>query len=316
MVFKPHLPNFNYTLFIVTNGNKYAIITVTTQSFLPGTLVAIHSFLKTNTWFSGDIIVLANQIEPRFERFFMLFPRIKVTQISPEIIERTESVSHRFNQFQHRKAQFYSLDFARFTDYDKLLFFDSDVLFLKDLRELFDQQAPMLCIGDGFYYKGMLRDPKTYQEVKSADLKATQEVWTDNFNAGFMLFDGSLLKGNHHANLVKMIDTGLFGSVTTNHSDQLILNKYFKEDYQLISSIYNFRLGTADLMEEKDGATHETAKMIHFTSRRKPWENVHVLLTVPKFDKYLDYYLKWQEYWNDFLGDFDKLPPVEKTDHG
>ncbi|MBR9919612.1 MAG: hypothetical protein GYB31_02160 [Bacteroidetes bacterium] len=295
---------------------KHGIITVTTPTFLPGSLVAIHSFLRHNAWFKGDVIVLANQMEPRFQRFFHLFPNIRIEQISQEVIDRTEKVSERFPQFQRRKAQFYSLDLARFTEYDKLLFFDSDVLFRGDVSEVFAQKDRMLACGDGFYYKDKWRDPVSYNVIpKTADISG-REVWTDNFNAGFMVFDGSLLREKHHPQLVHQIDHDLFGSVDTNHSDQLILNRHFKKDYRIISGKYNFRLGIEDRLAEKDGISYQEARMIHFTSRRKPWENVHVMLTIPKFENYRMAYEEWLENWHDFLNNLDNLPTVESLGYG
>ncbi|MCB0707220.1 MAG: hypothetical protein KDC34_18010 [Saprospiraceae bacterium] len=295
---------------------KYALVTVTTESFIPGSLVMVHSFLKHNPWFEGDIIVLADNMEPRFQRFFHLFPNIHIEQISQEVIERTDKVSARFTQFARRRAQFYSLDLARFTNYDKLIFLDSDILVLDNLQDALSENAPLLACGDGFYYNDKLRDAKTFEYVKKEDIKPGQETWPDTFNAGFMVFDGQLLRGNHHDALVKMIDHDLFGSVTTNHSDQLIFNKYFRNNFKLLSGAYNFRLGVSEMIKEKDGITYEDAKLIHFVSKRKPWDNVQVLLTIPKFSVYGPAYHKWQECWLDFLDGMDNLPTVEQISHG
>jgi lipopolysaccharide biosynthesis glycosyltransferase len=282
-------------------GPKHALVTVTTMPFLPGSLVTIHSFLKHNPWFTGDIIVLADQMGPRYQRYFTLFPNARVEQISKEVIQRTDLVSQRFEQFQHRKAQFYSLDLARFTRYEKLLFLDSDILVMGDLSEPFQMDAGLLACPDGFFYNDRLRHPETYDEVLPEDRQPGQEVWTNAFNAGFMLFDGSVLRKKHHRKLVRMINENLFGSVSTNHSDQLIFNQYFRKDYQQLSGAYNYRMGVADKLLEKEGIRFEDARLIHFVKRRKPWVFDDVMRNKPKFPDYLPAYRNWLDNWTEYL---------------
>ena len=43
-------------------SNHYAIATVTDTNFLEGTLVLLFSFLKYNTWFTGDIVIVEDDL--------------------------------------------------------------------------------------------------------------------------------------------------------------------------------------------------------------------------------------------------------------
>ena len=66
------------------------------------------------------------------------------------------------------------------------------------------------------------------------------------------------------------------------------------------------------MIDTMDNTNIKEARVIHFTSQRKPWEANHVLLTIPKFSVYHSMYDMWQSQWNEFLHSLNALPEVIK----
>ena len=43
-------------------SKNYAVVTVCTPNFIPGTMVMIYSFIKYNKWYKGDYIILVEKV--------------------------------------------------------------------------------------------------------------------------------------------------------------------------------------------------------------------------------------------------------------
>ncbi|MEM1319714.1 MAG: glycosyltransferase [Bacteroidota bacterium] len=296
----------------MSSSPKYCVATVTTPDFVPGTLVLLHSFLQNNPWFDGDVILISQGLEQIYTRYFQIFPQLIYEEVDPEIVSRTDRLCEQHEQFAQRRAQFYSLQLLRLRGYDKLLFLDSDMVIVGDLRPVFEREEPFLACADGFYYKGWYRDAKTYEKVLPEEVQLGRELWLDTFNSGFMMVNQSLLTDQAFEEAVGMINDDYFSSVSTNHSDQLIFNVYFRKKFTLLSSKYNYRFGVGQAIREKDGISFEEASVLHFTSKRKPWRSEQVLRAAFRIKHYRRSYDQWLRYWNGVLDELEQLPkPVQ-----
>ncbi len=287
---------------MIHSNKKYCLATVTDRNFIPGTMVLIHSFLKHNPWFNGDIFVLAAELEKRDLRMFKVFSNVKYLSISDELIERTDALCEVEPKYSHRRGQFYSLDIFRLVGYDKLLFLDSDILIKGSFEPLFEMQDGLVTSPDNFYYNGWLRNPKDYSQHELQPGEDPADFWADTFSAGMMLFDKSVVHPDTHRQVIKLVDTSHFGTMSTNHSDQVILNQYFQGQYRLVSSKYNFRFNTAHKMLEMEGVTAENAAVIHFTAKKKPWNLWHVARSAFALGpNYLEKYHWWLAEWHEIM---------------
>ena len=60
---------------------KLCLATVTTEAFVPGTLVMLHSFLKVNPWFEGDLVIIHDGLEPTAHQSLVAcFERLRLPQ--------------------------------------------------------------------------------------------------------------------------------------------------------------------------------------------------------------------------------------------
>ena len=115
------------------------LATVTNDAFLPGTLVTIHSFLKHNPWFDGDVVVIhAGLSEEACECVSARGQRVRFHPAGSELVRRIDAVTAARPDFIGKRARFLSLEAFALAGYDKVLFCDSDLLFRQPVAELFE----------------------------------------------------------------------------------------------------------------------------------------------------------------------------------
>ena len=285
---------------------NYAVVTICTPNFIPGTMVMIYSYLRYNEWFKGDFIILVDEVSEDMKEYFAYLPRVKFHQVGNEILERAEAVTKQDKTGKIFKSHFYSLELFNISGYKKLFYVDSDMLILGSLLELFTINAPMICVGDSFFYKDQLRDSKTYSLATPKLLESKSNYWGDNFNAGLILFDASMATPENYKGLTEMIRTDGYSPQAMRLQDQMIQNIYFRGQYTLVSSKYNYRLGIAQQEYEKDQVRLEDAVVIHYTARKKPWLFREALSRSIHNKNYIKPFLLWQQHWMDLLVQLNK----------
>ena len=266
---------------------KLCLATVTTEAFVPGTLVMLHSFLKVNPWFEGDLVIIHDGLEPTAHQSLVAcFERLRFVPVTPRLRSRLQSLIAFRPQLASREARFYSLEIFRLTGYDKVLFCDSDLLFCRPVNELFEMQQPLICGGDGPYYRGNSRDAASFAEVDSASHEAscpaagTELVQT--FNAGLLLIDAQLLTEANYDGLLALLSVQSWQRIETAHTDQFLYNLFFAGRQTLVNADYNFLLQHRTAICEKEGVTLSDAKVLHFNGLTKPWLLNHTLLTAQR----------------------------------
>lgn len=282
-------------------SSRYAVVTICTPNFIPGTIVMIHSFLKYNPWFRGDFIILTDVVSEEMRTSLSSFKQVKFRIVGEELLSRSRMVAAADETGKIFESHFYSLELFNIHGYDKLFYVDSDMLILGSFLPLFDMNAEMICVGDGVYYKGELRDGANYNKRNPKLWEQKSKFWGDNFNAGLILFDGSMASEKHYRELTEMVKIEGYSSQAMRLQDQMIQNIYFRERYTLVSAKYNYRMGIAAEILEKDEVSLDDVVVIHYTARRKPWLHNEALNRMRKDPSYLQPFLLWQEHWLEYM---------------
>lgn len=249
--------------------NHCAMVTVCTEVFLRGTLVTLASFLKHNSWFSGDLLVFHKGLSRSAqERLSALDRRVVIKQVDKDLDERVESLVGAMPNLASRQARFYSLSCFALEGYDKILFVDSDVLFLSTIVDAFREEHSFMACPDATVYRGGFRKRDTFKESldKDGSILAT-------FNAGFMIFSPKKLPPNSYATLLAELSRTLFEKVATGHTDQFVLNRYFEKNLSFLSSRFNYLLGFSRLYKRSLNFSLRDAAVLHFNGPVKPWAN-------------------------------------------
>ncbi len=240
----------------------------------------LHSFLTQNRWFDGDIVVFHDGLTENSQLDFTAnFDRIRLLSISTQLKSSLKKLIAFKPDLTSRQARFYSLEVFRLTDYDKVLFCDSDLLFCQSVSHLFKMKQALICTGDGSYYRGNGRDTTTFSEIELTADRSINEL-RQTFNAGFLLIDALLLKEKHYAGLLALLSKQTWQLITANHTDQVIYNLYFNGQQELVGSEYNYMLQHRATLFAKEQVTLAKASVLHFNGPAKPWQSKQILTAV------------------------------------
>ena len=248
---------------------RVCLATVTTDSFVPGTLVMLHSFLAQNRWFNGDIVVIHRQLTVEHRQYLArIHENVRFLEVSAQLQARVNTIVRRYPDFASVQARFYSLETFRLRGYGKVLFCDSDLLFRCPIPELFELPQSLVVCGDAFHYRDCPREWRVRRNQAVSDaLEATP--YHDTFNSGVMLIAQELLTDEHYVGLLDLIDADMDGGTTI--ADQVVLNMYFAGQQHLVSATYNYALGHRAAIYAKEGLRLTEAHVLHYNGPVKPW---------------------------------------------
>lgn len=272
---------------MVIDKAKICLATVTTDAFVPGTLVMLHSFLKHNPWFQGDMVIIHDKLDRTSRDYFIrCFDRVRFIPVSASLKQRLQDLITVQPELAARQARFYSLEIFRLTGYDKVLFCDSDLLFRHSVDELFNFKQPLICCGDGAYYRGNARHAVSFTEIGQTDRETSNPAQTNllsnTFNVGLLRIDGSLLQEEHYIGLLTLLSNTTWQQVETGHTDQVLYNRYFARQQTLVSCTYNYLMPYRATIYAHAGVPLGEAHVLHFNGPAKPWKFRHTLSSVQR----------------------------------
>src|SRR5688572_13048564 len=94
-----------------SDSKNICVATVTTDSFILGTLVTLDSFLKNNSWFNGEIVIICSNLsEQNREYLKLVYKKIVFLKVGGKLLERVDEIIKVFPEFTGKQARFYSLE--------------------------------------------------------------------------------------------------------------------------------------------------------------------------------------------------------------
>ena len=286
----------------MTNPHKYCIATVTSENYFQWTMTMLYSFVTTNPWFKGDIVIICKDLPPAMAHDLMLFDRVKLVEPSTEILDKLIELGRELPKFNDLKARFYSLEIFLLAGYKKLVFLDSDMVVVKSIEELFALPDRFYACAQLCYYKGKGRNISTFESEALTDNIGEQARFFEKpVNTGFMLIDGTLLNKTHYSCLIDIIEPLLWKSCNYTYTDELVINHYFQNQISLLDTRYNYRARAGRMMREKEKIYFEDAKIIHFYSTFKPWNFGEVFTSSANNMNWIKAYETWYMWYVAFL---------------
>lgn len=307
---------------------KPCLATVTSESFFPGTLVMIHSFLKYNPWFKevgGEIVLFHDGLPVHLQQMGPVFEGVAIIclQVSPELVNKVNIICTKIPELklEPRKKRFYSLEVFSLSKYSTVLFCDSDILFMASVSELFtdrgcigmDDKKHLAGGGDFFYFSGLPIDAETFLPLEGDASEAGKRKCIENtFNAGFLLIDSHYLTHNHYLHLLELLDIRIWSKVKSPRTDQVVLNLYFQTSCHILSARYNYLVLHADLISQKEQISSSEIKVLHFNGRAKPWEHLKLIEASSRIPGLTRFVQLWYREYLDFLSKNQLLVCINK----
>ena len=275
------------------NNAQLCLATVTTNSFVPGTLTMIYSFLKNNPWFSGDLLIIQDCLSGENQgHLSALYENTRFVEIGAELVTRVDKLVDEFPDFEKKRSRFSSLQAFRTEGYDRILFCDSDLLFRGSIQPLFDLSEPLIVCGDRFYYEGNPREWGLNENLDGSEEKKTA-LYYNTFNAGLMLFDKSVVNKDTYARLLELVDPKIYRNYQTELTDQMILNIFFSGKPHLVDAKYNYLMLHREIISKHLGVHLSDAIVLHFNGRAKPWNADQLISAASRYPAYLEAFRFW-----------------------
>lgn len=278
---------------------NYAVCTAVNDKFARGAEVMLFSFLSNNDWFEGDIIILSGEeggpmylSNENKERLSNLYYKVKFKE---------ENISHfkdifekiKYNALSGTETLLYKLSVFELDEYDRILFLDSDLLIIADIKEIFDKNEPLVACAD-----------RIDDAYKNAEWVVRNEEY---FNFGMFVLNKPYIHEKMLADLQKVFAYVNFDQKTRSNPccgsfvDQDIANAYFLNKNALLAPYtYNF---DRFLFDE---GNNEGAKIIHYLETNKPWENDIVSPSNNIWKEYENKYENWLNYYELNWGNIHK----------
>lgn len=280
-------------------GGKFALATVTTESYLQWSMVMIHSFLKSNPWFKGDIVVFCKDLSPESKFRLSTFEQVRFIEPSEMLLQKLENLKNKVPQFKNIISQFYSLEVFNLNGYQKVLFLDSDLIIVKSLQNLFSSDMLLAACPESCWYSGKGRNAIDYEAVFVEE--ASGDFIETPANSGFLFINEAMIDQENYEGLVNLVDPELWSNKKTFHADQLVMNLWFRNQFSIIDARYNFRPKSTNQIAEKEKITINDAFIIHFIRQHKPWNFDEMMLASENDLNLLKAYELWYQWYFDFL---------------
>jgi lipopolysaccharide biosynthesis glycosyltransferase len=242
------------------HAETMSIVLACDDAFAQHTYVTITSFLQTNRSKPVDIYIL---VPPAFSFSTELKQlersgqcAIELVAIDPARIDRLLVSSHISIAAYYRLL----MDAGLPTDLDRVLYLDSDIIILGDISPLWGTDLGGAVIGAA-------PDINDATEVKQ---KLGLSAESTYFNSGVMLID--LNRWREAAIGPKTLAYCRDHEETLTYWDQCALNSVLEGRVRVLDWSWNFQTAHLSLIDEsRRDETLANAKIVHFTTRFKPW---------------------------------------------
>lgn len=234
------LIKFMYNFIIGVDNLKYAYVTVlSTDNYFDGVLALYESLKRTKPKYKDFVVVVNDEINPHI--ITELSKRNIIIKKMPKIDASPLVNNKSYTYWNHT---FDKLNIFELTEYDKIVYLDSDMYIANNIDELFDFPHMSGAIAG----KGMVNE------------------WSE-LGSGLMVI---VPKKGTVDGMKKILCEYDFGK---DIGDQDIINKYFDWPNKnlAISEKYNLFAEFLDYYVNNLGYKKDDISVVHFIGGRKPW---------------------------------------------
>jgi len=174
--------------------------------------------------------------------------------------------------------------------YPKVIYLDSDMIAMADISELYDLDIQDHCIGaviePGTDHSLM---HKNYSYLINKPVVCYLEETSRYLNSGLLVFDTQKFREKISCEELFRFAIYITNSLKKHVGDQDVLNILFKDGYYILPSEWNFLLSIRSKGPAKTVRGKAKAKIVHFFSPIKPWQNSPAIANYPEALAYLSY---------------------------
>lgn len=244
------------------------LVTVTSHDFAMGTKVMLDSFLRHNRWFSGQIVVVHDDLtDEMVSELESDFSDLRCRKPHHRLVEALNGLTAHVERLHARRRRFYSLDIFFREAATKAIFCDSDMLFCGDISEALKASSTIAAVGDRAQLAGNARHKETLLEYTPTNHSSDFRT----FNAGLMVLAPEARSEAKRDEVLQRLKPEAWQKIASDHTDQAVLNLSFGHEVELLDPTFNRLLGHGGALAGRIENNVETAKVLHFNGPAKPW---------------------------------------------
>jgi len=239
---------------------------------------------------------------------FMIFERDYSSQTREYLTNQVSKFSHCYIDFINTKnaldkipislsKSHFTIDiFSRFlipywlNKYPKVIYCDSDMFAKTDIAELYNIDIQNYCMGISIsnLINEILHSRK-YSSLISGAVFSILENWSRYINSGVLVFDTKKF-----IKKISLQELFRFTIYYTNrykktYDDQDVLSLVIKDDYFILPREWNYSWSSCKNEKNLFKQTEANTKIIHFTGKVKPWDNLPEIASNPDALAYKNY---------------------------
>jgi lipopolysaccharide biosynthesis glycosyltransferase len=230
---------------------KIAFTTVLDDKYLPGFLITFNSILRCSKNFNYDVIILewGDLSDENKQVIQSLYDKVQFRFVDKELYkEHSYDETHRIWTYNCN----YRFDIFTFVEYDRVVFFDCDMIFQIDVSELLEYDVDF--------------------GACAAQIGGVQQINRElGFDGGLMSVGKKYLNKETRAELLKIAELPAPYEKNLNStkwvSDEPILNTYFLDKMTWLPDKFNF------LIAKLDNVIINTPNNYQFAGHNKPWHS-------------------------------------------
>lgn len=206
------------------------LCTVSNNNSFQGTELLIKSFLKNNSWFTDDIIVLCSQVisqldQENKEKLINLYNKIKIIEINDSQYIKIQNYLKRSKHIQYDFSEFIKYEIFSIQGYERLVYFNYDCLILGDISEVFNQSHDFVVTQETKNYP--TNNYRYFQNSKPVSVL---------FNSGFFSISGNMF----NQQITTRLQNYTISKPNWDQFEQSVMNHYFKNnDLQFLHNKFN-----------------------------------------------------------------------------
>ena len=280
--------------------SNIALATVTDDHFVAGTIAMLHTFSTHHRQHPVDFYIVTRGLSATNRELLQYFGDVRFVEVSDTLTDAITQLIADIKYLEPVSDRFLSLEFLKLNGYEKVLFCDSDLLFVSNIDDFIFSDSFFSATKDFVYHSGFLREKNTYKIFQSP--VGGHQYFSNCFNAGLMAVEQTSLGEDCFNRALGLLDASFFRQIDTSVglTDQIIYNHLFAQNTEIFPITYNYLLKRREELQTTSGVPPLQAKVLHFNGS-KPWQIQQYQEKILSDPLLLPLFKKWQSSYSDAI---------------